>query len=114
MLNMECSIYRKTENTSSTTYGPNDSIAESVSHVPCTVQIATSREIDFAARETGVLYAFGYFEYGTDIRSADRIYMIGGQYDGYYFSVTGTPDDTAGRQAFIRVPLEYRAGGGLR
>lgn len=114
LLNSTCTISRKTTAVSSTTYAGVNTWSNAATGVACTIQADATREADFAAKETGIVSAWGYFEYGTDIRTGDRVVPNDGQYSGVTLTVLGPPQDQAGRQAFVRVPLEYRIGGGTR
>lgn len=112
MLNQTCTIRRKSVTTAST--GAKTVTWTNVATgVACAIQGAGSREDRTAERQDGVLTFTGYFAYGQDIRAEDQVLPTSGAASGLTLHVDGPAIDDAGRQAYTRVPLLWRRGGGV-
>jgi hypothetical protein len=112
LLNMTCTLERKSVTTAST--GAKSVTWTTVSSsLPCAVQGSSTREQRNADRQDGVLTFTAYFAHGTDIRPEDRITPASGTASGLKLYVDGPAIDDAGRGAYVRVPLVYQRGGGV-
>lgn len=120
MLNMTCTIGRRTASISAATFGQEGGYSSAYLAVPCTVQRiggAAVAEIGYGGKLTATMEYAVYFEGGVDIRASDRIDTIASNdgttpYTGVILYVTGGPMDDAGFAAYTRVTAEQRVGGG--
>ena len=107
MLNTSATIARKTEGQSATTGETTATWSSVATGVACAVQVSTASEDRTAARETGRTRYRVFFEYGTDVRSGDRL-----TWGSRTLTVLGMPSDEAGRLSHYLVVCEEVEGGG--
>lgn len=109
LLNQSATISRKSEAQSSTTGEAVATWSTADAGVACAVQVSNASEDRTAARETGRTRYRVWFEYGTDVRSGDRVI-----WGSRTLSVIGMPSDEAGRSNhYVIVAEEVESGGTL-
>jgi hypothetical protein len=112
LLRDTCTIKRPTSAANATSGYPQSTFAVAAEDVPFTLQANSSSEGRQLARDTGRTQFWAFFLIETSIKTQDRIIPDGGVYVNRVLSVTGPPQDEAGRQNHFRVPCELLEGGG--
>lgn len=113
LLTETCTIQRKTETVDDDTGFPKAAWAETyATSVPCLIQAVGSSESRFGMRETGEVFYTGFFAWGQDIVTGDKVSWTPTGGSAKVLMVVGPPRDPAGRQSHYEVPLQEIQGGG--